>query len=289
LVEESNDVLGGHHGQVDKHAGYFGCVGWVLADLLGHWEQDLTKDTPLLLDFHLLELVELRLQLQDLLLDGHISVHGLLRSTSLHLWGELLALGRHWHTFLWEVTLGTHVWFSAKLLILLESWVHLLLVWLILVVVSVVVVVILAVTVLVSSASSTRPVLVESSSLEVSSTAHSHHHHLLHLLHHLRVHHGLHHLHELHHHVVVHDVHLRHVSILTSHSEHVTHLFLLNLLLQHLMILLSDFFWLSLLDISWLFWVGGQGLDSWVGAAFVDGFLAIFFGGEVDHSELFLF
>lgn len=287
MVKECNNVLSGHHGQVDKHASYFGCVGWVLADLLGHWEQDLTKDTPLLLDFHLLELVELRLQLQDLLLDGHICVHSLLRSTSLH-WWELLALRRHRHTFLLEATLRWHVWF-AELLILGESWVHLLLVLLILVVVSVVVVIILAVTILVASASSTRSVLIESSSLEISCSTHSHHHHLLHLLHHLRVHHGLHHLHKLHHHVVVHDVHLRHVPVLTSHSKHVTHLFLLNLLLQHFMILLSDFFRLSLLDISWLIWVGGQGLDSWVGAAFVDGFLAIFFGGEVYHSELFLF
>lgn len=98
----------------------------------------------------------------------------------------------------------------------------------------------------------------------------------------------MHHLHELHHHVVVHDVHLRHVSVLTGHSEHVTHLFLLHLLLEHLMILLSDSLGLSLLDIGGLIWLGGQGLDEWVGGTLINGLLGILFGGEVDHTEFLL-
>jgi len=176
-----------------------------------------------------------------------------------------------------------------ELLVLGKPLVHLLLVWLILVVLVVSVVSFATVAVLIASASSARSLRVEAPPVaEVPSAAHAHHHHLLHLVHHLGVHHSLHHLHELHHHVVVHDVHLRHVSVVASHPEHVAHLLLLDLLLQHLVILLSDLFGLSHLDVGGLGWVCGQGLNSGVGATLVDGLLGVFLGSEVHHAELLL-
>jgi len=54
------------------------------------------------------------------------------------------------------------------------------------------------------------------------------------------------------------------------------------------MILLSDVLGLSHLDVGWFLWIDGQGLDVRVGAAFVDGLLGVFFGGEVDHAEFLL-